>query len=207
MREFKFVTWEAHTVATIKAEGKHSDTQFGELNEGLRLVNESDYKQITEYYLQHTSDGLQAEPNNEKLKTLKYFAEKVLKSESINDIAMACLNTGKAIAAFEVPTYAEQIEATRLQVEKISREGPLLIKNNLDAGKKEIIQQIARFYWENDLKNEIRLSEMTEKVWAALDDIGALKDMPFKKKEALKSWLRPVAHEFVYPSAQGRPKK
>jgi hypothetical protein len=207
MSEFKFVTWEAHIAAKIMAEGKHSDTEFGELNEMLRVGTSSDYKQISEYYFQHAVDGSQAEQNNERWNTLKHFAKIVLEAENTNDIAKYCIFLGKAITAFEVPSSEERGEYYQLRISKFNRELPLVKENIRATNMKVMMQSLARSAWERDIKKEIRLKDMAEYVWALVLEHGDIQKLPFDRPEGLKSWLRPVAKEFGYPSAQGRPKK
>ena len=205
--DFKFVSWEAHINAQVIADGKFSDTEYGAIGEAIRIFDASDYKQIAEYYLQHANEVLPTMQDDETWGALKYFAEKVLDSENINDIAMACLNMGKAVKAFEVPTYDEQIEYSHLLISKNKREFPLKVKNLKESGFKEVVQSQARFFWERDTAKELRLADMAEKVWDFVLDQGDSHKLPFDKPMGLKSWLRPVGEEFGYPCAQGRPRK
>jgi hypothetical protein len=203
MSQFEFIRWEAQILSKGELIGKRSNNETAEIQAWLNR----DYKQMAEYYLQHAVDGLQAEPNNYRWDILKSTANKVLQAESVNDIAIYCISMGGAIKAFDAPTSDETSEYFELKIQRHKREGPLQLKNSQNADMKKIIQALARSFWERDCNNEIKLSDMAEKVWAYVADLGHIEKLPFDKSEGLKNWLRPVSMEFGYPSAKGRPKK
>ena len=123
-------------------------------------------------------------------------------------IASVFLTLGARSEEVMHPKYEDTIDAFKALHANTFRELPFQMHNLKKKVLKEIAQGMALYLWSDDLGQNIRLSDMCEKVYRMLaplaQDKGVFELMP-GEPEGLKPWLRPVAPD--YAKRAGRPRK
>lgn len=95
----------------------------------------------------------------------------------------------------------EQITVNRSIEEKVQFEPRKGISQKKILAK-EYAKHIAKEHWKQDVKNEIKISEMCELVWSKLVESSFDKELP-NYARSLKPWIKEVTPE--YASEAGRP--
>ncbi|MFP3849233.1 hypothetical protein [Pseudomonas sp. W5-01] len=94
--------------------------------------------------------------------------------------------------------------ATSLIETEKSRLKPLIEGNKAKLQVSTRAKELASAMWTDDTANEIKTSEMADKVWSKLIDEGFSDRLP-DSADRVKVWIRSVAPD--YAKAKGRPKK
>lgn len=101
-------------------------------------------------------------------------------------------------------TSAKLSESMRKSSIEASRMSPLIAQNRAKEELVAIAQEVASEHWRCDVKNEIRIGVMAEKVYRALVADGYSELLP-GTADRIKEWIKPVAPE--YARKGGRRKK
>lgn len=138
-------------------------------------------------------------------------AREALASSNNSWLCVALFKLGEAVGRMKLPTEHELIkteyELAKFKFSEASRTIGLEIHNSEKAQLKMIAQSFAEDLWEKDVQNKIRVSEMTDEVYAKTHSVlhknPIIQYLP--EKEAVKDWIRDVAPD--YAKKGGRPPK
>lgn len=142
---------------------------------------------------------------------LKYISGAISALEH-SDIVKACFYfyllgaQGEHLAA---PYGQEANKKSKYEYEGRKRLEPIERRNAQIHVTREVIQDLAARFWEDDQAQTIRVQEMANRIWSYLRESGILpsfaKELLPSSAEGLVSWVRPVAPD--YAKKGGRPRK
>jgi hypothetical protein len=138
-------------------------------------------------------------------------AKQAFKSDNKNWLCIALFRLGEATARMQLPTECELLktEHALLKNEYLEAQRTIGLQNyNAEKAQlKQIVQAFAEDFWQKDSHKELRVSDMTDEVYAkthaVLGKNPIIEYLP--EKGAVKDWLREIAPD--YAKKGGRPKK
>ena len=142
--------------------------------------------------------------NDEELQDFKDKAPFSCSFEKRNDFSFAFFDispTDLIILHKDLIILEEQIATNRPNEEQVRFEPRKGISQKKILAK-EYAKHIAEEHWKQDVKNEIKISEMCELVWSKLVESSFNEELP-NYARSLKPWIKEVAPE--YASEGGRP--
>lgn len=131
-------------------------------------------------------------------------ARDALESKNANWLCIAMFKLGEVAGRMNLPS---ELEVKKTRIAELKRTIGLQIHNSEKAWLKQIAQAFAEDFWQKDVQNKIRVSEMTDEVYSKIHAVfGSNPIIDYlPEKEAFKDWIREVAPD--YAKKGGRPAK